>query len=67
MKYSSSIAAVLLIMTLTGCSSMEKTFENRVACTADGKQLLVASLYGPIGVASKISPDDAAVICGKKE
>ena len=63
MRYAIAMAALLL----SGCSSLQKSFENRVACTADGKVLLVASMYGPIGVVSKISEDDAAVICKAKE
>jgi hypothetical protein len=64
MRYTIVVIPLLL---LSGCASMKGTFENRVACTADGKELLVASMYGPIGVVSKISEDDAAVICAKKE
>ena len=63
MRYTMVIISLFM---LSGCSSMKKTFENRVACTADGTQLVVVSMYGPIGVASKIAPEDAAVICAKK-
>lgn len=61
MKY----ALIAVVFLLSGCSSLKGTFENRAACTVDGKQMLVASMYGPIGIASKISPDDAAVVCTK--
>lgn len=60
---------LLLIFTaalaLTGCSSLPKAFANRVACTADGKKAVVASMYGPIGVASYVDADDAAALCIK--
>ena len=50
-------------VSLAGCSSLPKAFANRVGCTADGKRAVVASMYGPIGVASFVDPDDAAVLC----
>lgn len=53
-------AAILL---LSGCSSLKGTFANRAACTLDGKQMLVASMYGPIGIASKVAEADAVVVC----
>lgn len=51
----------LLALWLTGCAS--STFENRVACTADGKAAVFVSYYGPIGVGAKVSAKDAARIC----
>lgn len=62
MKLLLLIAAALA---LTGCSSLPKAFANRVACTADGKRAVVASMYGPIGVASYVDADDAAAVCAK--
>lgn len=53
-------------LALTGCSSLSKTLANRVACTADGQRAVVASMYGPIGVASYVDPDDAAALCAKR-
>jgi len=61
-----TIAIALVSVALTGCGSMKGQFENRASCTLDGKQMLVASMYGPIGVASKISAADAAVVCAAK-
>lgn len=56
---------ILLVTTLalTGCSSLSKEFENRLACTPDGKAYVV-SMYGPLGIASKI---DGSVPCVQGE
>lgn len=48
---------------LGGCSSLGKEFNNQLVCTPDGKAFFV-SMYGPLGVASKI---DSAVICAQGE
>lgn len=52
---------ILLIaaLSLSGCSSLSKEFSNQLVCTPDGKAFFV-SMYGPLGVASKI---DTAAIC----
>lgn len=42
-----------IALLLGGCSSLSKEFENRLACTPDGKAYVV-SMYGPLGIASKI-------------
>ncbi len=48
---------------LSGCASLEGLLDNRVSCTLDGKQALYSSMYGPIGVTSKVSDSDSGVIC----
>lgn len=47
---------------LSGCSTAN-LLTNRVACTVDGKQAHYVSLYGPLGIASKVDEADAEVIC----
>lgn len=59
------ILILAAVISLTGCSSLSKTFANRVGCTADGKRAVVASMYGPLGLASFVDADDAAVLCAK--
>ena len=59
------VLILALVACFAGCTSLSKTFVNRAACTADSKRAVVASMYGPIGVASYIDPDDAAVLCAK--
>jgi hypothetical protein len=51
----------LLAMAMSGCAT--GIFENRVACTADGKAAVYVSYYGPLGVGSKVSAADAARLC----
>lgn len=42
-----------LTILLAGCSSLGREFENRLVCSPDGKAFVV-SMYGPLGIASKI-------------
>jgi hypothetical protein len=51
---------ILLPALLVGCSSNPLT--NRISVTLDGKDAYVNSMYGPIGVTSKIDPKDAEVL-----
>ena len=60
-----TLLLIAAAISLAGCSSLPKAFANRVACTADGKKAVVASMYGPIGVASYVDADDAAALCSK--
>lgn len=57
---------IFAMVPLAGCSSLS-TLENRVACTADGKEMLYASMYGPIGIASRVDEKDAKLLCAKPE
>lgn len=60
-----SILILALALSLTGCANLKGAFANRAACTVSGQQLLVASMYGPIGIVSKIDAADSAAICQK--
>jgi uncharacterized lipoprotein YajG len=57
-----TLAILAALVLLSGCSTLSQ-LENRVACTPDGKQMVYVSMYGPIGVASRISETDAQAIC----
>lgn len=59
------IALILLALSLGGCSSLKGTFENRISCTLDGQKALISSMYGPIGITSKVADGDAQVACKK--
>ena len=59
------LLATLAALLLCGCSTLE-SLENRVSCSADGKHAYINSLYGPVGVTSKIAAADAKVICKEK-
>ena len=58
------LIVVLAVLALSGCSTFKGTFENRAVCTVSGGQMMAVSLYGPLGIASKISAEDAAAVCG---
>lgn len=60
-----TLLILAVTLCLTGCSSLKGTFENRAVCTVSGSQMMTVSLYGPIGIASKISAEDSAAVCGK--
>lgn len=53
-----------ILALLGGCSTLDKVLENRVSCTLDRKQALYSSMYGPIGITSKVSEGDSTTICG---
>lgn len=63
------ILAALIVVALSGCASLDGALANRLACTADGRSVIVASMYGPVGVASVIDAGDAAAVlaggCGR--
>lgn len=56
MKRSFVLTAFLLLFGggLSGCASLGKEFDNKFTCTPDG-QAFVVSMYGPLGIASKIA------------
>lgn len=59
---------IAFTMALTACGttgSLSKSLANRAACTADGKEVLIASMYGPVGIVSKLDVDDAKAILDK--
>jgi hypothetical protein len=59
-----TIAALLFCAALAGCGTVNPgTFSNRVSCTVAKDGALYVSMYGPIGIASKIEQIDADVIC----
>lgn len=47
-----------ILVGLTGCGSISKEFQNKLACTPSGEAYLI-SMYGPLGVASKIDVQNA--------
>lgn len=58
-----SLAILSALALLAGCSNLTQGLENRLACTAAGDTLFAVSQYGPIGISSKISEKDRAVVC----
>jgi aromatic ring-opening dioxygenase LigB subunit len=55
---------VLLSLLLAGCGTnpFNGEFTNRVVMTLSGDEAHVNSMYGPLGIASKVDPKDAEVI-----
>jgi len=52
---------VFIAALLSGCAT--NTFENRAACTLDRQEAFVLSMYGPLGVASRLAAADAKALC----
>lgn len=49
-----------LVSLLTGCGTLKGTFENRLTTTLAGDRVFITSLYGPVGITTELSADDAA-------
>lgn len=54
---------LILSIALSGCSTIERKFENRAVCTMDGKEAHVISKWGVFSIGSKLADADAKVIC----
>lgn len=64
MKHSPLLASLAAAALLSGCGSLPTDMlANRVSCTLDRKEGLVSSMYGAIGITSKVYAADAAVMC----
>ena len=48
--------AFAVVLLFPGCAIA--TFENRLTCTVAGDRTFVASMYGPVGVTTEVSPKD---------
>jgi aromatic ring-opening dioxygenase LigB subunit len=57
-------AAVLSVVLLAGCGSnpLAGKFTNRVTMTLAGDEAHISSMYGPLGIASKVDPKDAEIL-----
>lgn len=55
---------VILCLLLAGCGSnpFKGEFTNRLSMTLGGDEAHVSSMYGPLGITSKIDPKDAEVL-----
>jgi hypothetical protein len=56
-------SVLIVVLPLTGCSTIERQFENRILCTMAKDRAMVASMWGPIGIASNVRDADAVVMC----
>jgi hypothetical protein len=58
-----TIVVMAMSVLLAGCSTLQRQFENRILCTMAKDRAMVASMWGPIGIASNVRDADAAVMC----
>ena len=54
------IITAVIALSLAGCAS--SSFTNRISRTVACDQVLVSSMYGPLGITSKADPADAAAL-----
>lgn len=47
---------------LGGCATRPAWLENRIAVTADGRQVHVLSVWGPVSIGSRVADSDARAI-----
>lgn len=58
----------MLVLGLCGCSStslFKGTFENRLACSLDGKEIYFLSKYGWASLGAEVSAKDMPAECRK--
>lgn len=58
-----SFGILTLALFLGGCASFKGEFENRLACSASSDQAYLVSMYGPVGLATKVSASDIPNLC----
>ena len=56
-------AVILAALLLSGCATRPEALENRLVCTVSGDGAMVVSMWGSIGLASKIAPRDGKLVC----
>ncbi len=56
---------LLIASSLAGCGTSPKWLDNRLACTVNKDTAFVVSRYGPLGIASTLAGEDAAVVCAR--
>lgn len=59
-----TLLACLVFTLLTGCATIGQ-FDNIVSCAKAGDIAVYSSMYGPLGVSSKVREADAKAICAK--
>lgn len=57
---------VVVAVLLSGCSTIEQAFENRVPCSLDRQQAAVISWWSAFGLGQKIAKADADIACAEK-
>ena len=67
MKIFQKFNLLALVVLLAGCGTTPATFDNRAMCTLAKDSAYVVSMYGPIGLSSKVNGRDAAAMCGASE
>jgi aromatic ring-opening dioxygenase LigB subunit len=55
---------ILLSLLLAGCGTnpFKGEFTNRVSMTLGGDEAHISSMYGPLGITSKVDPKDAEIL-----
>jgi hypothetical protein len=56
------LALISLLLAGCGTNPFNGEFTNRVSMTLGGDEAHISSMYGPIGITSKVDPKDAEVL-----
>ena len=59
------LALVLLATTLSGCAALESKLENVPVCSLTHDRAFIASMYGPIGISSEVTPCYVKAMCAQ--
>lgn len=59
-----TISIIISALLLAGCAT-DGFLTNRVSCAVGGVHGFVNSMYGPVGLTSKVAQEDADVICAR--
>jgi hypothetical protein len=59
----SRLFLLTVLVALSGCATRPEWLANRLTCAVAGDKSYVASMWGPIGIASVIDDKDTAVLC----
>lgn len=59
-------AALLAVLLLSGCSTLDRMLENRIVCSLDRQQAAVISWWGGWGASAKIAAADAEIACAER-
>lgn len=64
-KLTRSALCLCVLALLAGCGSnpLKGTFENRLACSLDGREGYFVSKYGWLGISAEVAAADAAGMC----
>lgn len=59
------LTLALLTAALSGCAALESKLENVPVCSLTHDRAFLASMYGPIGISSEVTPRYVKAMCAQ--